>query len=110
MRRQWQAIPDVTMTIRELQRIVVRLSNGAWVRWWSNYGDRHENCLMAIQVLEPEAGSDTCLTPVFIPTQVSDLEKVGFQLELSRFYGYGHAIYTIPRTNEDGTPYVSNLF
>ena len=38
------------MTATELQRIAVRLSNQGWCRHWLNYGDRHEDILMAARV------------------------------------------------------------
>lgn len=80
------------MTAGELQRIALHLSNQGWCRHWLNYGDRHENVQMAIQVLDSEKA---------VP--IPELNKLGFKQ-------YPENLYTIERTNDDGTPFVSKLF
>lgn len=85
------------MRIDELTSIARRLGNQAWVRWWTNFGDRHDNVVMAIQVLDSVPGGGIS------PIEVRDLHQLGFEM-------HGDFIYIIPRTNEDGTPFVSRLF
>ena len=93
------------MTIDELQRIVIRLSNQSWVRWWANFGDRHDNVLMAVQCLDFRYHHSA--SPGRYPIDVDDLLKLGYTI----WPAEPHAlIYTIPRTNEDGTPFNSQLF
>lgn len=41
----------------------------------------------------------------FTPAMVNGIEELGFTLADDE-----RLLYTIPRTNEDGTPYVSKLF
>ena len=91
------------MTIQELQRIVVRLSNSGWVRWWSNFDCRETNVRMAIQVLD-HAGAGG-----LVPVPVRELEAIGFK-EFDEAKCGARYLYTIERTNEDGTPFVSKLF
>lgn len=80
------------MTATELQRIASRLANQSWCRYWLNYGDRRDNILMAIQCIE--SGKSV---------KVYDLPKKGFTCLPGN-------VYTIPRTNEDGSPFVAELF
>lgn len=80
------------MTAHELQRIATRLANQSWCRYWLNCGDRHESVTMAIQCRDFSG-----------PVEIRELENLGFRKLHSN-------IYIIPRTNEDGTPFVPNLF
>ena len=99
------------MTATQLQSIALRLGNAGWCRHWLNLNNSHDNVLMAIQVLEArsiERGEDDALITRFTPTVVPDLEKLGF--ELLDDDQYQSHIYTIRRTNDDGTPYTSQLF
>jgi hypothetical protein len=80
------------MTASELQRIVLRLANQSWCRYWLNYGDRRETVEMAIQSTDTDGG-----------IRIPELEQRGFEYK-------GNGLYLIPRTNDDGTPYVSKLF
>jgi hypothetical protein len=89
------------MTIQELQSIHRRLGNQCWCRWWANFGERRENILMAIQCLSVEANGR------FKPTHTVGMIELGFTVDPGTPLRY---IYTIPRTNEDGSPYVSELF
>ena len=91
------------MTIQELHRIVIRLSNSCWVRWWSNFDCRETNVRMAIQVLDHAGGFKV------EAVRVKDLEALGFQ-EIDDNKTGVKWLYSIARTNEDGTPYVSKLF
>lgn len=81
------------MTVHDLQRIGVRLSNGGWCRTWYNFHDNHDQVKMAIQVKDWDGRCQP----------VPDLLKLGFE-EQADF------IYLINRTNDDGTPFVSQLF
>lgn len=87
------------MTATELQRIANRLSNQSWCRYWMNFFDRKTDVLMAIQILENVSG-----TPQPVPC--TDLLRLGF----CEWAEYPDHIYFIARTNEDGTPYVSEVF
>lgn len=81
------------MTAAKLQRLAAVLSNQTWTRHWLNFHDRHDDVQMAIQ----------CRDFNGTPERIPDFEKMGFE-ELPDF------IYTIKRTNDDGTAYVSQLF
>lgn len=81
------------MTAGELQRIAVRLSNQSWCRHWLNFYNNHDNVKMAIQVKDWDGKCEP----------IPDLTKLGFE-ELPDF------IYVINRTNEDGSPFISQLF
>jgi len=96
------------MTIDELQRIVISLSNSAWVRWWANFGDaRGERPVkMAIQCLDTPPLRQPRNPQRFIAVPVPDLERLGFVR--CPFYRK-ECIYLIDRTNPDGTPYKSQL-
>lgn len=87
------------VTAHELQRIASRLSNQCWCRHWLNYGDRRTGVIMAIQCV------DILDSGRFTPARVNGIEELGFTLADDE-----RLLYTIPRTNEDGTPYVSKLF
>lgn len=65
---------------------------------------------MAIQVLSCEPNPDPIKTPsvIWIPKRVPDLEKLGFEVLDDNTLG-AHWIYTIGRTNDDGTPFISEL-
>lgn len=97
------------MTASELQRIALRLSNSGWCRHWLNLNNSHDGVRMAIQVLEiTSVEEDDILLSMFQPVEVGDLGALGFEL-LDDDKNDSH-IYTILRTNDDGTPYVSQLF
>lgn len=78
------------MTVDKLQSLIRRLANGGWVRYWL-YWNAIDCTIMAIQ----------CRNESGIPEPIEGMEAIGFSKE-SNF------IYTISRTNEDGTPYKSN--
>lgn len=80
------------MTATEIQNIARRLSNSSWCRYWLNYTDS-EHPILAIQ----------CRNGYGVPQPIRDAEKHGLKQQLD-------FLYTAPRTNEDGTPYVSKLF
>lgn len=90
------------MTIDELQSFVRILSNQGWVRWWANLDNRRENVRMAIQVL------DICPDGTFRPVRVLGLEEKGLQ-ELDDNKVEAKWLYTINRTNPNGTPFVSQI-
>jgi hypothetical protein len=93
------------MHIDEIQRIVIRLANQSWVRWWANFGDRQTDVLMAVQCLDFRYHH--AVSPGRYPIECDDLLKLGFTIWPSERQA---CIYTIPRTNEDGSPFVSQLF
>lgn len=79
------------MTATKLQDAVRVLANGAWTRYWMNYSKTADGeTIMAVQCRD-ETGK---------PQPISDASRHGFAMHNDYFY-------TIPRTNEDGTPYVS---
>lgn len=60
---------------------------------------------MAIQVWEPDPMSVSVNGRTFIhDVRINDMEKLGFR----RIDNHGF-IYVIERTNDDGSPFVSNL-
>ena len=79
------------MTASQLQNIARQLSNSSWCRHWLNWSDT----VMAIQCRD-ESGH---------PMKINraDANRFGFEEQ-------NHYVYTIPRTNDDGTPYQSKLF
>ena len=81
------------MTANELQRFARHLSNQVWTRHWLNYGDRHQNVRMAIQ----------CIDAAGAPVQIRELPGKGFTEEPRH-------MYTVARTNDDGSPFISQLF
>lgn len=87
------------MTATKLQSIALRLSNQTFCRHWLNWTDRHENVLMAIQCRDYEGKVE----------EVKALLSEGFNL-WETTDPQCLWIYTIPRTNDDGTPFVSKLF
>lgn len=87
------------MTANELQRIACRLSNQIWCRHWLNFQDRKKDVKMAIQCRDHDG----------TPERIKDLESKGFELFWTDDIDC-QWIYTIPRTNDDGTPYESKLF
>jgi hypothetical protein len=81
------------VTSSELQRIAGILSNSAWTRLWLNWGDRRSGPVtMAIQ----------CIDPTGRPQRIGEAEARGFTGDL-------RYVYTIPRTSEDGSPYLAKL-
>lgn len=79
------------MTVDELQSIVRVLANNTWVRYWLNWSDS-EHPVMAFQ----------CKDVRGLPQPVHDAVSRGFT-EMDQY------IYTVPRTNEDGTRYERKL-
>lgn len=75
------------MTITQFQQIVVRLANGKHTRYWLNWSGRPYT-VMALQCIETDGK----------PHKIVDAESHGFKESFDW-------IYTIRRTNEDGTPY-----
>jgi hypothetical protein len=83
------------MTADELQRIALRLSNSGYCRHWLHWNDpSQEPWLMAIRVIDSSGWR--------VP--IKDLETRGFRLDAHPGY-----FYTVERTNEDGTPFRTNL-
>lgn len=85
------------MTLEELLRIVRRLSNSAWVRYWVHYNWPDNPSIMAIQLLDV-SGSKSHWAPV----PCDDLLKLKFTVT-------PNLIYTIQRLDEKGEPYHSLL-
>lgn len=81
------------MNATELQRIARVLSNQTYCRHWLNFYNSHDDVKMAIQ----------CRNHQGVPERIPQMDELGFE-ESPDF------IYTIKRTNADGTPYVSQLF
>jgi hypothetical protein len=87
------------MTASELQRIVVRLSNWGWCRYWLHHNyPRQDPWLMSVQIADFVAGQ---LGAVEAP----ELESEGFTL-IGRDIG---PVYTIERTDEEGKPFRSGI-
>lgn len=86
------------MTADELQRIALGLSNSGWCRYWLNFNHPQNPRTMAIQVVDLQSEENIG------PVKVHGLEVRGFTLLQD-----SHFVYTIDRTNEDGTPFVSEL-
>lgn len=84
------------MTLDCLQSIVLRLANNGWCRYWVNWSGA-EHPIMAVQVINSKAE----------PQEIIDAESHG--LIEHRAPGMDDWIYTVPRTNADGTPYRSLL-
>lgn len=74
------------MTADEIQNIARRLGNQTWCRYWLNFLDSHTNVTMAIQ----------CRSSSGKPEPVPELVKLGFAAATN-------FLYTIKRTNADGT-------
>ena len=87
------------MTANELQRLVVRLSNSCWVRHWLCQGRTGQPAEMWVQVLDKD------LDGAFLPQRLphKQMEQLGFA------WHDCHGFYIIPRTNDDGTPYIVQL-
>lgn len=79
------------MTADELQNIVRILANSSWTRYWLNWSDS-EHPVMAVQ----------CIDFKGISQPIHDAVSRGFT-ETENY------IYTVPRTNEDGTRYEQKL-
>jgi hypothetical protein len=86
------------MTAAEIRRIAGQLSNSTWCRYWLNVEDARggESVIYAIQ----------CRDYFGQPEPIYGIEKLGFQ---RIYHGFGPYFYTIQRTNDDGTPYKSQL-
>ncbi len=81
------------MTATELQNIVRVLANSSYCRYWLVYDKAPDGqAIMAIQ----------CRDEYGKRLEIKDAKGRGFG-ELDPYF------YTIPRTNEDGTPYFSKL-
>lgn len=82
------------MTADQFQlNIVLPLANrGCWVRYWMNWMDQSPG-VMAIQCRDEDGK----------PHRISDAEHHGLSLVPNETL----FIYTVPRTNADGTPFVS---
>lgn len=91
----------IFMTADRLQLLVTLLSRGAWVRHWLHWNYPSESpWLMAIDI------RDSGNRPIDMN---GEMEKSGFtRLANWEPITTGECtIWTIPRTNRDGTPYVS---
>lgn len=75
------------MTITAFQNIVVRLANGRHTRYWLNWSGRPYT-VMAVQSIDSSGK----------PQKITDAESHGLE-EVHDF------VYTVRRTNEDGTAY-----
>lgn len=93
------------MTAEELQSIALRLANHGWTRYWIDFRRLSDprSWLMAVQVYRFRPDPFTGI-PVLAPIRLSELEDVGFHLIDHASFPY---LYTIERTNDDGTPYGS---
>lgn len=89
------------MTAAELQRVAARLSNSCWTRYWLFWAVPPGRPVMALQAID-RAGGEW----VAADLDGSDLERLGFAREWCDGIGW---VWVIPRTNEDGTPYVAGL-
>ncbi len=83
------------MTIDKLQSAVRVLANGGWCRYWVSWNiftwpDGRLGSLMAIQCRDDKGD----------PQPISDASRHGFT-EHEDFF------YTVPRINEDNTPYIN---
>ena len=91
------------MTASRLQSIAMLLGRSGWVRHWLHWNYPQQTpWLMAIDVRDHEGK----------PVEMNgEMEKSGFTRTLEGQMDDSGAcvIYTIPRTNEDGTPYTSHL-
>ncbi len=77
------------MTATKLQDAVRVLANGSWTRYWLSYNQTSfGETIMAVQCRD-ENGK---------PKPISDAPRHGFAM-------HNNYIYTVPRTNEDGSPY-----
>lgn len=85
------------MTADELQRIAMRLSNSGWCRYFLHWSyPAQDPWLMAVQVRDADGR----------PVEVKELtDAYGFWPAPDR---PGEYVYTIRRTNDDGTPFRSN--
>lgn len=86
------------MTAIELQRIALRLSNSGWCRHWLNFNHPQNPRIMAIQVVDFQSEENIG------PVKVHGIEAEGFAILAGSNF-----VYTIDRTNEDGTPFKSEL-
>lgn len=83
------------MTIDELQSHVRRLSNSCHVRWWAHWNYPQQSpWLMAIHLMDYRH-----------EIHCAEMLKAGFCGESSNGYTY----LVAERTNEDGTPFRSQL-
>jgi hypothetical protein len=86
------------ITIEELHRIVVRLANQGWVRYWLHWNYPVETpWLMAIQIRDAH-GWDVSI-PDLQSWEIADVRETGM----------GRQVYLVERLNEDGTPFRVNI-
>ena len=81
------------MTLERLQHIVVKLANQAPTRYWVWWNYPLVETEMAIYI---EGGIDS-------QTLLTEMEGRGFK------YDATFRVWTIHRTNEDGTPWVTKI-
>ena len=84
------------MTANELQNIVRRLANNCWTRYW---------LMWQTNLGQPAKMAISCIDESGKPEPVNGIEERGFK----RVDRRGYIFYVIDRTNDDGTPYISNL-
>jgi hypothetical protein len=90
--------PKAGITLGELRRIVLRLANQGWVRYWVHWNYPVESpWLMAIQVRDAH-GWD-----------VSIRDLATWDIVDVRGPGMGRQVYVIERRDEGGTPFRSPL-
>lgn len=96
------------MTATELQRIALNVSNSLWCRHWLNFNHPQNPRKMAIQALDCEAVDDKGRI-AFRARRMKEFEKLGFEVLNDNKDPEVQWLYTIARTNEDGTPFFSEL-
>jgi hypothetical protein len=102
-----EGVVNDNMHANELQNIARRMSNQCWCRHWLYFNHPQNPVKMAVQCIECSEDPDKGLI-LYGPFPVPDLERCGFKIE-TELATPDQFIYTIDRTNEDGTPYISQL-
>jgi hypothetical protein len=88
------------VTADQLQRLARMLGNQSWCRYWLHYNwPETAPWEMALSCVEFEMRSNRRMSN---PCPVPDLLPMGFRATVS---DAGLIVYTIVRTNEDGTPF-----
>lgn len=81
------------MTATQLQQIATRLANNGWCRYWLDWRE-----------LNPPLMAISCIDENGNPQRIADAESHGLLIE-----DPVRLIYTVPRTNDDGKPYIPLL-
>lgn len=85
------------MTLTKFNRIILKLSNGCWVRYWVHWNYPNNPCQMAFSAKEYDGANSALYEEDFI--------KEGFKKK----YIDNQLYWIINRTNEDGSNFTSNL-